>query len=220
MTALAREGWRTLSLADFQTTPHSPRSFLLTFDDGYASLAEHAYPILQHLDFTATTFLITDFMGRTNTWDARYTWRRLPHLSWDAVERWRKRGFAFGSHGATHRRLTWLSSTEVAQELGRSRAELVRRLGPDAGQAVAYPFGATDAGVRRAAAAAGYDLGFSSVRGAGSPLDLPRLPVYLWDVGSPPFGMRTGALGTAARLVAGAVTRCAIGTSIFVLLRR
>ncbi len=112
MTALARVGWRTLSLAEFAhlQTPHAARhTFLLTFDDGYASLAEHAYPILADVGFTATTFLITDYVGKTNTWDVRYTWNRLEHLTWQQIEHWRSRGFHFASHGATHRRLTWLA---------------------------------------------------------------------------------------------------------------
>jgi len=29
---------------------------LLSFDDGYASLAEHVYPVLADVGFTATTF--------------------------------------------------------------------------------------------------------------------------------------------------------------------
>src|SRR5688572_32439517 len=76
MRALAEAGWRTLTLSDFARprTTHAPRTFLLTFDDGYASLADHAYPVLADLGFTATTFLITDYIGRANTWDVRYTW--------------------------------------------------------------------------------------------------------------------------------------------------
>ena len=152
MTALAHAGWQTLTLAEFAArlesgnsalrTPHS--EFLVTFDDGYASLAEHAYPILTDLGFTAATFLITDYVGRLNTWDVRYTWQRLAHLDWPAIERWRARGLEFASHGATHRRLTWLDEARAADELGRSRAVLVDRLGPEAGRAVAYPFGARD----------------------------------------------------------------------------
>src|SRR5437762_4575331 len=102
MTALARSGWRTVSLDEFPRTTHpslrsgqahARRTFLLTFDDGYASLADHAYPVLADLGFTATTFLITDHVGTTNTWDVRYTWNRLPHLSWGQVEQWGARGF-------------------------------------------------------------------------------------------------------------------------------
>ena len=109
MRALALAGWRTLSLDEYiQTSQAAPRSFLLSFDDGYASLATEAYPILADLGFTSTTFLITDYVGKENTWDARYTWRRLAHLDWPTIETWRGRGFDFASHSATHRRLTWL----------------------------------------------------------------------------------------------------------------
>src|SRR6266496_1186897 len=82
MRALARTGWRTLTLDEFadRGDPAEHRVFLLTFDDGYASLADYAYPLLADLGYTATTFLVTDYVGRMNTWDLRYTWRRLPHL--------------------------------------------------------------------------------------------------------------------------------------------
>ncbi len=88
MTALARAGWQTLSLAEFaspRTAHRIPRTFLLTFDDGYASLAGSVYPILADLGFTATTFLITAYVGKANTWDVRYTWNRLKHLSWSGA---------------------------------------------------------------------------------------------------------------------------------------
>ncbi|MDP3909223.1 MAG: polysaccharide deacetylase family protein [Gemmatimonadales bacterium] len=217
MTALARDGWRTVSLAEFadpRTARRAPRTFLLTFDDGYANLADHAYPILEHLDFTATTFLITDFVGRTNTWDARYTWSRLEHLRWDAVERWQARGFDFGSHGAAHQRLTWLSDSAVLSDLRRSRGALIDRLGPAAGMALAYPFGAVDARIIRLATQIGYGLGFGGVRGTGTLLHRARVPVYLWDVGSVPLGLRRDRFGALGRLVAHAANRCAIGTSI------
>jgi peptidoglycan/xylan/chitin deacetylase (PgdA/CDA1 family) len=222
MTALARAGWRTLTLPEFanpRPTSHAPRTFLLSFDDGYASLARHAYPLLAGLGFTATTFVITDFIGRDNTWDVQYTWRRLAHLDWPAIERWRTRGFEFASHGATHRRLTWLDDATAADELGRSRETLVARLGADAGRAVAYPFGAVDARVERLAAAAGYDLGFGGVRGDGSRLHLPRVPVYVWDRGATPFGLRGDTLGSVGRFVAHVANRCAVGTSLMLKLR-
>ena len=188
--------------------------FLLTFDDGYASLAEYAYPVLADLGFTATTFLITDYIGKTNTWDVRYTWNRQQHASWTQIEAWRARGFDFASHGATHRRLTWLDDATVATELKRSREVLASRLGSDAGRAIAYPFGAADARVLRHAQHAGYELGFGGVKGSAMALHLARVPVYCWDVGDIPFGLRHDVLGAAAKLVAHAANRCAVGTSI------
>jgi len=219
MTALARAGWRTLTLAEFadrvqRGAAASDNEFLLTFDDGYASLAQQAYPVVADLGFTATTFLITDHVGRTNTWDVRYTWHRLTHLDWSTVERWQARGFQFASHTASHARLTWLDDARAADELGRSRELLVQRVGTSGGRAVAYPFGATDARVERLARAAGYELGFGGVRGSGSPLRLARVPVYMWDVGRVPCGLRHDAVGSAGRFVAHLANRCAVGTSV------
>lgn len=228
MTALARAGWRTLTLDEFhERIPHpasrvSHPAFLLTFDDGYASLADHAYPVLADLGFTSTTFLITDHVGGTNTWDMRYTWRRLPHLNWDTVDQWRAWGQEFASHTASHARLTWLSDARVADELGRSRDTLRRRLGDAAARAVAYPFGAAGAREERLARAAGYTLGFGGVqvRGRSSELCCPRVPVYTWDLGRVPLGLRQDGLGAAGRLIAYAANRCAIGTSWMLRLRR
>ncbi len=227
MTTLARAGWKTLTLDQFAErlrpghsalrTPHS--AFLLTFDDGYASLAEHVYPILADVGFTATTFLITDYVGRLNTWDVRYTWHRLAHLDWDTIGRWRARGFDFASHTASHQRLTWLSDAQAAAELERSRETLRRRLGLEAARAVAYPFGARDERIERLANAVGYELGFGGVHGNGSRLALARLPVYLWDVGRVPLGLRGGVVALAGRVAAHLANRCAIGTSWMLELR-
>jgi len=226
MTTLARAGWKTLTLAQFAERlrpghcafriPHS--AFLLTFDDGYASLAEHVYTLLADVGFTATTFLITDYVGRLNTWDVRYTWHRLAHLDWDTIGRWQARGFDFASHTASHARLTWLSDGQAAAELAGSRETLRHRLGPQAARAVAYPFGARDERIERLASAAGYELGFGGVRGNGSPLGLARLPVYMWDVARVPFGVRKDGLGWLGRNVAHAANRCAVGTSLMLKL--
>ena len=226
MTTLARAGWKTLTLDQFAErlqpgysafrTPHS--AFLLTFDDGFASLAEHVYPLLADVGFTATTFLITDYVGRLNTWDVRYTWHRLAHLDWDTIGRWQARGFDFASHTASHARLTWLSDGQAAAELAGSRETLRHRLGPQAARAVAYPFGARDERIERLASAAGYELGFGGVRGNGSPLGLARLPVYMWDVARIPLGVRKDGLGWLGRNVAHAANRCAVGTSLMLKL--
>jgi peptidoglycan/xylan/chitin deacetylase (PgdA/CDA1 family) len=220
MTALARTGWRTLTLAEFgervthPASRRSPPELLLTFDDGYASLADHAYPLLADLGFTATTFLVTDYVGGLNTWDVRYTRQRLRHLDWTAIGHWLGRGFDFGSHSASHARLTWLSDAEASDELVRSRATLVDHLGPGAGRAVAYPFGARNQRVERLAEAAGYEVGFGAVRDSGGALGLGRVPVYGWDIGAVPWGLRRDAIGSLGRLLADFANRCAVGTSV------
>lgn len=229
MTALARDGWRTLSLGEYaglvtSATPPPPKTVLLTFDDGYAGLADHAYPVLADLGFAATTFLITDFIGQPNTWDVQYTWHRLTHLEWSTIEQWQGRGLEFGSHGATHRRLTWLAGPDLADDLRRSRELLVARLGDAAGRAIAYPFGAYNAAICGAARQAGFELGFAGPAGPAGPgagcWSLPRTPVYMWDVGKIPFGLRRDLLGDVGGFVAAVANRCSVGTSWMLKLRR
>src|SRR5207247_8994700 len=109
---------------------------------------------------------------------------------WNEAERWRMRGLEFASHGATHRRLTWLADAPAADELARSREALMRRLGPEAGRAVAYPFGARDCRIERLAREAGYELGFGAVSGNGTALGLGRVPEHGWDTRLIPLWFR------------------------------
>src|SRR2546430_5211696 len=144
MNTLARAGWRTLTLDGFASNVRrgvvaSCNEFLLSFDDGYASLADHVYPLLAEVGFTATTFLVTDYVGRLNTWDVPYTWHRLAPPDWDSIGRWQARGFGVASHSASPARLTWLSDAQATVELGGARGTLVRPLGAGAGRAAACP---------------------------------------------------------------------------------
>jgi peptidoglycan/xylan/chitin deacetylase (PgdA/CDA1 family) len=141
------------------------------------------------------------------------------HLDWPAIEAWRARGFDFGSHSATHRRLTWLKGEALVEELGGSRETLIKRLGAAAGRAIAYPFGAANRLTVEVARRAGFELGFAGTWESGAdPLRLPRVPVYAWDTGRIPLGLRAGPVGAAGRLAAHVANRCAVGTSLMLAL--
>jgi len=230
MTSLAKRGWRALTIEQYQqaASPYlfpvsrlssDGKDFLLTFDDGHASLADYAYPVLADLGFTAATFLVTDYIGHDNSWDVPYALRRLPQLSWRMIESWRIKGFDFGSHSGTHRRLTWLRNDAITEELARSRRTLVERLGPSAGLAIAYPFGAVSDRTVELARQAGFDLGFAGAWERGKdPLRLPRIPVYVWDALTRPFALRAGPVGTGGRFAAHLANRCAVGTTLLLAL--
>jgi peptidoglycan/xylan/chitin deacetylase (PgdA/CDA1 family) len=234
--ALARLGYRGLGSAELlrrvpgagaqapgAVGPHPPAPdpgyLVFTFDDGYAALAEHAFPVLADHGFPALVFAITDYVGRDNSWDVQYGWRSFRHLSWDDLARWQERGIEAHAHGATHARLTWLSDAEAADELGRAREAITRRLGR-APLGISYPFGAVNPRVRALADAAGYRLGFAgpvAASAAGATLDplmLARLPVYGWDRFGVPLVVRGGAWGAAGRALARLTSRFAIGTAL------
>lgn len=218
---LARCGFRSLGSEALLrcvargTAPGSHLSVVITFDDGYAPLAEYAFPILADHGFTALVFVITDFVGGENTWDVQYGWRRFRHLSWDDLGRWQERGIEVHSHTATHARLTWLADDAIAEELGRSRDAITQRLGR-APAGVSYPYGSADARVRRLTATVGYTLGFRGPNGEGADdaLMLERWPVYEWDRFGVPLVLRDGAVGSVARTLARFTNRCAVGTAV------
>src|SRR5437899_2574104 len=56
--------------------------------------------------------------------------------------------------------------------------------------------------------------------GGGGALGLPRVPVYTWDCGSVPFGLRDDRLGAMGTLVANVANRCAVGTTVMQGVRR
>ena len=236
--ALAKAGYRTMGGADLlmqakqaelsaslpigvkSTLPPRYRSpgakfVVLTFDDGYDGLLQHAFPVLKDHGYRALVFVITDFVGKENTWDVQYGWRKFRHMDWDDLEKWQKRGIEVHSHGATHARLTWLSDQQAADELGRSREIIEARLGR-APAAISYPFGSVDIRVRGLAKAAGYVLGFAGPNDGtdNDPMRLARMPVYAWDAGAEPRVLRPGAVGALARGVARVTNRCAVGTAL------
>ncbi len=217
MEALARQGYRALGsrelLECLGPSPAAGAAIAITFDDGYAALARHAFPVLADLGFRALAFVITDYVGRENSWDVQYGWRRFSHLDWDELGRWSERGIEVHSHGATHSRLTWLGDAAALDELARSREEIARRLGV-APAAVSYPYGSVDERVRALAVQAGYTLGFAGPSAQGAdPLRLPRCPVYGWDRFDVPLVLGTSPLSGLALALARFTNRCAVGTA-------
>src|SRR5512145_278046 len=181
MQYLASEGYRVVSLdalgAYTALGGQLPRkSVVLTFDDGYRSFLQHAYPILTKHGFTATLFVYTDYVGTRNA------------MSWDDLRRLADEGFTIGAHSKSHNDLR-RHQGETAEAFGqRMQAELAQplqlfraRLGREP-KFLAYPYGAHDDDVVRKVQDYGYAAAFS-VRREGNasfvyPLRLHRSQIY------------------------------------------
>ncbi len=213
---LARGGWRTLTLAELLDCVAGRRAvgereLVVSFDDAYRGLREHAFPVLAAHGFGAVCAVITEYAGRLNRWDVAYGGRRFAHLAWRDLRTWMGRGIDVVSHTATHPRLTWLPESDVARELAWSRDVLQAELGT-ASPVLVYPFGAAGGRERRLAAAEGYEAGFS-LAGAwrGDVYSIPRHPVYAWAPPTP----GVGPLAPLEQFVAGLTNQCAVGTTVW-----
>lgn len=67
-----------------------PNAVVITFDDGYRSFYEKAYPILKKQGVPATNFVVVSYL------DSDYP--SLPFLSWWQLQEMKRDGFSFYSH--------------------------------------------------------------------------------------------------------------------------
>ncbi len=171
MRALARSGYHAVSMHAFLAwmeagQPLTEGAFLLTFDDGYRGVLEHAQPVLEELRWPFNIFLVSDLIGGTDAWikPTGSNDESHPLLNAQEILDMRQHGCEFHSHARSHPRLTELSDAELADQLGGSRAALTELLGQEV-TCLAYPFGLHDDRVVAAARAAGYRAAFSTRSG-------------------------------------------------------
>ena len=154
----------------------------LTFDDGFASLYEHALPILVRYRLPATVFLVAQTLtpgGRVVDWVDPAP--RVPPetLTASQIAEMQDAGVHFQSHSFSHHTLTELDEADCVADLRTSRTILEDVLGHTV-DLLAYPRGRHDARVRRCAERAGYRAAFSLPETA-EPVtrhSIPRVGLY------------------------------------------
>jgi peptidoglycan/xylan/chitin deacetylase (PgdA/CDA1 family) len=175
MSYLHRHGFHAITpdqlyayLHDGSELPAKP--VLITFDDGYRNTYTNAYPILEKYGYTATVFLITDFVGN-NAW----------YLDWHQIKEMQHNGIIFGSHTLNHIPLVELSPKKALFELEKSKAGIEWRLGVPV-KYFAYPEGAYTAKICRLVKQAGYSAAFSVNFGRATKNSnlyaLERIPIF------------------------------------------
>ena len=126
------------------------RAVVLTFDDGYRSVYDVAFPLLLRYGFSATVFL-TVGRGGTGADDRLPSMNGRPMLSWGEIRAMHRAGVTFGAHTLTHPDLTRLPLHRAQEEIWESKARIEDALGA-AVTSFAYPFGAADRQSRRVVA--------------------------------------------------------------------
>ena len=185
MACIAESGYRGIALreavAHREAKGNWPsRSVVLTFDDGFRNFHDAGMPVLARHGFTATVFIVSDYMGRRNDWEIPpvglgsreiLTWSQEVELSANGIE--------IGSHTRTHPDLRRLSETKAQHEITGSRIEIEDHLGQQI-QSFAYPFGETNP-ISREYVKKEFQAVCTTVlqRANGEPLhDLPRIDMY------------------------------------------
>lgn len=205
MHALAAAGYHAVGINAFeswltgrQRLPE--QSFVLTFDDGFMGVYDHALPVLESLGWPATVFIVAAKIGKQSDWQVTMRYPMPPHPLMGTAElrRLQAGGFSLQSHSLEHHDLTTLDPIALTHDLDESRTRIANITGDDAPRYLAYPYGRYDARVRQAAASAGFTLAFSVESGFNSPTQdhyhIRRLDVFGSD--SPAMLLRKIRLGT------------------------
>ena len=153
MKVLRDAGVRVVSLSDVADRKCSNREneVVLTFDDGFRNVYQHALPVLQSYGFPATVFLVTDYCEKTNSWPGQtVTIEGESLLAWREIQEMSRAGISFGSHTRTHPDLRKLSMLQAEEELASSKKAIADATGLPV-DTFAYPYGAYDAALRNLA---------------------------------------------------------------------
>jgi peptidoglycan/xylan/chitin deacetylase (PgdA/CDA1 family) len=136
---------------------------VLTFDDGYAEVREHAVPVLRELGLPAAVFPVLDPGLAPEAWGSAPA-LRAPLLAPADLRALEADGLEVGSHTLTHPRLTACDDVRLERELRGSRERLAALVDHPL-PVIAYPFGDVDERVKRAARRAGYVAGLAVASG-------------------------------------------------------
>jgi len=191
LDCLSKRGWQCAPLSEVversqSGVRHSHSEFVITFDDGYSSVYEHAIPEICRRGITATVFVVAGAIGGVNDWDCKVGDRQERIMSAQQIREISDIGFEIGSHTVTHPHLTSLDEQSLKRELIDSKRRLEDIIGKEV-RGFSYPYGDYDERVLAATVAAGYKYAVSTKLGTvrrANVYEIPRVNVRWNAMGS------------------------------------
>jgi peptidoglycan/xylan/chitin deacetylase (PgdA/CDA1 family) len=121
----------------------APLTCAITFDDGYAGVYEHAYPVLRQNGFEAVVYVTTsalDQAGRRHHREIPGFFPGVSVMTWAQAREMSEGGITIGSHLCHHLNMRELDEKRGMQELARSKDIISQKLGAPC-RHFAFPFG-------------------------------------------------------------------------------
>lgn len=179
---IVARGVRVVPPAELARLPAGEDALAITFDDGFRNFATAAWPLLRAHGLSATLYVATGWVGRTNGWGrwAGVDVPELPLLTWDELGRMAEEGLELGAHSRTHPDLRRVDDARLTDEVVGSAEEIRERTGARA-TTFAYPYGEHDARVLdvvRTAFDAACTTELRTLADGENPHLLPRLDAF------------------------------------------
>lgn len=208
---LAERGWRSMTLKEFEACCQDggkfpERRFVLSFDDGYDSVAHTAAPIMEEFEFSGVAFVCTKFMAGGSSDDTgQRDQDSQGFLTWDQARALQAAGtMEFQSHTHTHREFAACTPTEIADDLLASVNLLSKelRLPQHYFRHLAWPWGNSTQAWRSIADHIGFEFQYTVARASFLKTGLlQQIPRVCFDAKSAEafqrqFWLQTGPLAT------------------------
>ncbi|MFN8558313.1 MAG: polysaccharide deacetylase family protein [Dehalococcoidia bacterium] len=171
------QGRRFVPADEIARTGGRPGDLAITFDDGLASVAVHAAPVLSYYDIPWSLFVVSNWA------DGIHDFADGLLLGWRDIERMARQGAVIGSHSLSHADFGRIPPEAMRHELGESRRVIESRLGITA-TSFAIPFGQSRNWSRLAGATAqdaGYEIVYAQSVERRTPGATPRTFITCFD---------------------------------------
>lgn len=170
MAYLKENNYRVVTLSQayrmLKNSEPMDKTVVITFDDGYKTFYEKAWPVLSEYKFPATVFVIANFSTYPN------------YLSWERMSKLYAGWMEIGSHSQTHPSLP--KTSRAHGEIFESKSMIQNHLQVPC-EVFCYPGGFFNAKVTGLVKEAGYTLAVTTQPGKASlsndPVKLPRVRI-------------------------------------------
>jgi peptidoglycan/xylan/chitin deacetylase (PgdA/CDA1 family) len=112
----------------------------ISFDDGYKNNFSIVMPILKKLEFTATIYLVSQNIGKTNLWDSKLGLPEQKLMNDKEIQKWIQNGMEIGSHTRNHLSLSNCDHEIALKEISQSKLDLERKFKTQI-RHFCYPYG-------------------------------------------------------------------------------
>ena len=114
------------------------KPLIISFDDAYENVYLNAFPILEQYGFKAVIFVIGNYIGKKNTWDANLGGRTFLHANIEQLKVLISSGWEIGAHSMNH--ISFLKSQDFLYEIETCKEYLESTLNTKV-HCFSYPFG-------------------------------------------------------------------------------
>lgn len=172
LKAIKDYGYTTISLDQLNEIYNKGKStikkpIVITFDDGYLSNYEYAFPMLKRSKMKANIFIVTSNVGKEPG--------IFPHFTWEQAKEMEDSGLIeIHNHTSLHKTADDLSDEEFLKSVREAQIDIEKNLGKRKVKAFAYPEGKYNENLISELKDEGFKLQFTVDKGQNSLKDKPE----------------------------------------------